>query len=103
MDTLKTEGPSETESEFIFKTYELVEGKVILIGEVNRSLFYFLRLLLIKTLRDFIAHLSKGPSDLKQKCTQFPAPFLGIALNAFPLGVIHFFPSVSLRNHFLFG
>ena len=53
MDTLKTEGPSETESEFIFKTYELVEGKVILIGEENRSLFYFLRLL-SRTLRDFI-------------------------------------------------
>ena len=50
MDTLKTEGPSETESEFIFKTYELVEGKVILI---DSSLFYFL-LLLLRTLRDFI-------------------------------------------------
>ena len=49
------------------------------------------------------AHLSKGPSYLKQKCTQHPTPFSGTVFNALSLGVIHFFRSVSLRNHFLVG
>ena len=45
-------------------------------------------------------HFSKGPSDLKQKCTQLPTPFSGTVFNAPSLGVIHFVRSVSLRNHF---
>ena len=48
-------------------------------------------------------HLSKGPSYLKQKCTQLTTPFLGTVFNALSLGVIHFVRSVSLRNHFLVG
>ena len=48
-----------------------------------------------------LPHLSKGPSDLKQKCTQLPTPFSGTLFDALSLGVIHFIWSVSLRNHFL--
>ena len=50
---------------------------------------------------DHRAHLSKGPSDLKQKCTQLPTPFSDTGFNALSLGMIHFVQSVSLRNHFL--
>ena len=49
------------------------------------------------------SHLSKGPSYLKQKCTQLPTPFSGTVFNALSLGVLHFVQSVSLRNHFLVG
>ena len=49
------------------------------------------------------SHLSKAPSDLKQKCTQFLTPFSGTVFNALSLGVIHFVRSVSLRNRFLVG
>ena len=48
-------------------------------------------------------HLSKATSDLKQKCTQLPTPFLGTVFNALSQGVIHFVLSVSLRNRFLVG
>ena len=49
---------------------------------------------------DHRAHLSKGPSDLKQKCTQLPTPFLGTVFHALSLGVIHFILNVRSRNHF---
>ena len=56
------------------------------------------------TFDDLVAsHLSKGSSDLKQKCTQPPTPFSGTLFDALSLGVIHFIWSVSLRNHFLIG
>ena len=50
-----------------------------------------------------ISHLSKGPIDLKQKCTQLPTPFSDTLFDAHSLGVINFFWSVSLRNHFPVG
>jgi len=37
---------------------------------------------------DFPAHLSKGTSDLKQKCTT--TPFWGAVFHALSHGVIHF-------------
>ena len=46
------------------------------------------------------SHLSKNPSDLKQKCTQLPTPFLGTVFHALSLGVIHFVPSVGNCVHF---
>ena len=49
------------------------------------------------------SHLSKDPSDVKQKCTQLSTQFLGTVVNALSLGVIHFVRSVSLRNRFLVG
>ena len=42
MDTLKTEGPSDKESEFIFKTYELVEGKLVILIREGKFLAFFL-------------------------------------------------------------
>ena len=45
-----------------------------------------------------MSHLSKAPSDLKQKCTQFPTPFLGTDFHALSHGVVHFVRSVSFRN-----
>ena len=46
-------------------------------------------------------HLSKGTSDLKQKCTQLLIPyFLG---TVFMLFHIHFDRSDRSRNHFLIG
>ena len=50
-----------------------------------------------------IAHLSKGTSDLKQKCTQLAAPFWDTVFHALSHGVIHFVRSVRSRNHFLIG
>jgi len=44
------------------------------------------------------AHLSKGTSGLKQKCTQTPAPFLSTVFHALSHGEIHFLPSVGSKN-----
>ena len=49
------------------------------------------------------SHLSKIISDLKQKCTQLPTPFLGTVFHALSLGVIHFVRSVRSRNQFIIG
>ena len=50
----------------------------------------------MQTLSLFLeTHLSKCPSDLKQKCTQFPTPFLRPVFHALSHGVIHFYRSVS--------
>ena len=49
------------------------------------------------------SHLSKGPSDLKQKCTQLWIPLLGTIFNAFSIGCINFVRSVSLKNYLLIG
>ena len=49
------------------------------------------------------AYLYKSESDFKEKCTQFLLPFPGTVLHAFSHGVVHFVPSVILRNHFLTG
>ena len=48
-----------------------------------------------------VSHLSKGTSDLKQKCTQLLAPFLAHIFMLFL--VTHFVRSISLRNRFLNG
>ena len=48
-------------------------------------------------------HLSKGISDLKQRCTQLATPFWDTIFHALSHGVIHFVRSVRLRNHFLLG
>ena len=53
--------------------------------------------------RQATSHLSKGPSDLKQKCTQLPTPSSGTDFIALSLGVIDSVRSVSLRNQFLIG
>ena len=45
-----------------------------------------------------VAHLSKGLSGRKQKCTQFLTPFSGTIFHALPHGVIHFVQSVSFKN-----
>ena len=50
-----------------------------------------------------MAHLSKGTSDLKQKCTQLATPFSGTVFHALSHGMIHFVRSVRSRNHFLIG
>ena len=47
--------------------------------------------------------LSKGTSDLKQKCTQLATPFGGTVFHALSQGVSHFVRSVRSRNHFLFA
>ena len=45
-----------------------------------------------------VSHLSKGTSDLKQKCTQLLASFLAQIFMLFL--VTHFVRSISLRNRF---
>ena len=45
-----------------------------------------------------LAHLSKGPSDLEQKCTQLPTPFLGTVFHALSHCGNHFLRSVSFKN-----
>ena len=52
---------------------------------------------------DCKAHLSKGTSDLKQKCTQLATPFWSTVFHALSHGVIHFVRSVRSRNHFFIG
>ena len=52
---------------------------------------------------DCKAHLSKGTSDLKQKCTQLATPFWSTVFHAFSHGVFCFVRSVRSRNHFLIG
>ena len=49
------------------------------------------------------SHLSKGPSDLKQKCTQLLTLFSATVFNALSLSVILFVRSVRFRNRFLIG
>ena len=49
------------------------------------------------------ANLSKGPSHLKQKCTQLLTPFSGTVFHALSLGEIHFIRSVTSTNHFFIG
>ena len=44
------------------------------------------------------AHLSKGSSGLKRKCTQFHTPFSGIVFHALSHGAIHFVRSVSFKK-----
>jgi len=44
------------------------------------------------------SHLSKSPSDIKEKCTQLLTPFLGTALNTLSHSVTHFAGSVSFGN-----
>ena len=44
------------------------------------------------------AHLSKGTSGLKEKCTQTPTSFLDTVFHAHSHGVIHFVPRVSSKN-----
>ena len=46
----------------------------------------------------FNAHLSKGSSGLKPKCTQYPTLFSGKVFRALSHGVIHFVGSVSFEN-----
>ena len=48
-------------------------------------------------------HLSKGTSDLKQKCTQLATQFWSTVFHALSNGVFHFVRSVRSRNHFLIG
>ena len=42
----------------------------------------------------YATNLSKGTSDLKQKCTQFAKPFWDTVFHALSHGVIHFVSSV---------
>ena len=44
------------------------------------------------------AHLSKGTSGLKQKCSQTLTSFLGTVFHDLSHGVIHFVPYVSSKN-----
>ena len=44
------------------------------------------------------SHLSKGSNGRKQKCTQFPTPFLATVFRALSHDVIHFVLSVSFEN-----
>ena len=44
------------------------------------------------------SHLSKGTSDLKQKCTQLATPFWETVFHALSHGVIHFAPRVSSKK-----
>ena len=43
-------------------------------------------------------YFSKGPSDMKQKCTQLPPPFSGTVLYTLSLGVILFVQSNSFAK-----
>ena len=52
----------------------------------------------LQMLKESTAHLSKGSSGCKQKCTQFLTPFTGIVFHALSHGVIHFVQSVSFKN-----
>ena len=45
-----------------------------------------------------IAHLSKGTSGLKQKCTQTLTSYLGTVFHALSHDVIHFVLRVSSKN-----
>ena len=50
------------------------------------------------TFDDLVAsHLSKGSSDLKQKCTQPTTAFLGTVFNALSHGLIHLVCNVRSR------
>ena len=55
---------------------------------------------ILRSLKNHIkAHLSKGPSDLKQNGTQEKTPFSGTVSHCLSCGVVLFVPTVSFWNH----
>ena len=62
-----------------------------------------IKMIIVPPYQGLRAHLSKGTSDLKQKCTQLATPFWSTVFHALSHGVFHFVRSVRSRNHFLIG
>ena len=72
-------------------------------ANIESSEYADLLKLMIRLYNYLKTHLSKGTSDVKQKCTQLATPFWGTVFHALSHGVIHFVWSVRSRNHFLLG
>ena len=62
------------------------------------ALFYRVFVRLHMNECEWVPHLSKGTSGLKQKCTQTPTSFLGTVFQALSHCMIHFVLRVSSKN-----